>query len=165
VIAFNGLVLSSVLDQFSAKSGHVLRNKQCFSQTNCTFDDTFNRQIAVKNIKIESRNNFLSYKIVVQHVLSYDIQVLSFPIIEFRVRNKSNIPRIETIIDVTLNSSLFTFNIDITIRRCDLFDSPFLLLFTHLMPNIVPMGDAQCQAIKDHTTLIIDANILSNQEK
>jgi hypothetical protein len=104
--------------------------------------------------------NFMNYTIVVQHVLSYNIQVLSDPFIKFIVRNQMNIPRTETIIDVTSNSSLFKFNIDIKIKRCDLIDSPFLVLFTRLMTNIVSRGDGQCQTIADDITLNFDLNTL-----
>ncbi|CAF4233278.1 unnamed protein product, partial [Adineta steineri] len=54
VNTYHGLVLSPILDQFSIKSGHKLYNKTCFNSTNCTFDDSFNRQLAVEHIQIES---------------------------------------------------------------------------------------------------------------
>jgi hypothetical protein len=163
VLTFNGFSLLPLLEQFSAKSGYILQNKQCFSRTNCTFDDTFNRKIAVEKIKIESSKDVLTSTVVVQHVLSYNIQVLSSRFTQFIVRNQLNIPRTETIIDVILNSTSFPFNIDIKINRCDLNDSPFLLLFTRLMPHVVPMGVGLCQAIEDNTKIIIDSNTLSNQ--
>jgi hypothetical protein len=162
VFTFNDLALSPILDQFSAKSGYLLHNKQCSEEILCTFDDTFNRKIAVENIKIESMKNFLNYTIIVQHVLSYNIQVLSPQFIKFIVRDPLNIPRTETRIDLILNSKLLPFNIEIKISRCDLIDAPFLLLFTRLMPHIVPIGDGQCRAIVDHTTVIIDPNTLSH---
>jgi hypothetical protein len=162
VFTFNDLALSPVLDQFSAKSGYLLRNRQCSGKILCTFDDTFNRKVAVENIKIESMKNFLHYTIIVQHVLSYNIQVLSPQFIKFIVRDPLNIPRTETRIDLILNSTLLPFNIEIKISRCDLIDAPFLLLFTRLMPHIVPVGDGRCRAIVDHTTVIIDPNNLSH---
>jgi hypothetical protein len=155
VMTFNDLPLSPILDQFSAKSGHELYNKRCFNPTNCTFDDTFNRTIAVQDIEIESMKNFVNYTIIVRHVLSYNIRISSLQSIKLNVRNQLNIPRTETIIDVTLNSPLVLFYIRINIKRCDLIDSPFLLLFTHFMPNMVLTGDGQCQAIDDYTTLIV----------
>jgi hypothetical protein len=161
----HGLALSSVLDQFSAKSGHEIHNRICFNSTNCIFDDTFNRKISIEHIKIESMTNFTNYTIIIRHVLSYNIQVSSFPSITFIVRNELNIPRTETIIDVILNSKLFTFKIYIKIKRCNITDSPFLLLFTRLIPNMVLIGDGHCQAIDDHSTLIFDLNPLSNQKK
>ncbi|CAF0978230.1 unnamed protein product [Rotaria sordida] len=156
VATYDGLALSSVLNDFSAKSGHILHNQRCLRRTTkCTFDDTFNRTIAVQHIKIKSMNNFSDYIIIVQHVLSYNIQVSSFSLIKFLVLNRSNIPRTETIIYVTLNSLSSSFDINIRIRRCDLIDSPFLLLFTRMMSNMVLMGMSQCQAIDDDTILTI----------
>ncbi|CAF3697571.1 unnamed protein product [Rotaria sp. Silwood1] len=153
VTTYDGLALSPVLSDFSAKSGHILHNQRCLKTTKCTFDDTFNRTIAVQHIEIESMNNFSDYIIFVQHVLSYNIQVSSFPFIKFLVLNQSNIPRTETRIYVTLDSSSSLFDINIKIRRCDLIDSPFLVLFTDIMSNMVLMGKGQCQAIDDDTTL------------
>ncbi|CAF0855189.1 unnamed protein product [Rotaria sordida] len=156
VATYDGLALSSVLNDFSAKSGHILHNQRCLRRTTkCTFDDTFNRTIAVQHIKIKSMNNFSDYIIIVQHVLSYNIQVSSFSLTKFLVLNRSNIPRTETIIYVTLNSLSSSFDINIRIRRCDLIDSPFLLLFTRMMSNMVLMGMSQCQAIDDDTILTI----------
>jgi hypothetical protein len=158
VMTYDGLALSPVLDEFSRKSGYLLRNKRCSNPTNCRFDDTFNRTIAIQNIKIESIKNFTNYTIRIRHVLSYHIRISSFPLIKFIVRNELIIPRIETIIDVISNSTLLSFDIDIEIKRCDLTNSPFLFLFTRLMPNIVPVGKGQCQSIDDDAILIIDLN-------
>jgi hypothetical protein len=155
VTTYDGLDLSPVLDDFSAKSGHRLYNQQCLKTTRCTFDDTFNRTIAIQHIKIESTNNFSDYIISIQHVLSYNIQVSSTPFIKLLVLNRLNIPRTETIIFATFNLSSSSFDIDINIRRCDSIDSPFLLLFTRIMPNMVLVGMGQCQAIDDETTLTI----------
>jgi hypothetical protein len=156
-MTYDSANVSLVLDDFSAKSGHMLRNKRCFNSTMCTFDDTFNRTIAIQNIKIESVKNLTNYRIRIRHVLSYHIRVSSNLFITFIVHNKWVVPRTETIIDVTLNSALvlFDFDIDINIRRCDLTDSPFLLLFTRLISNMVPVGEDRCQAIDDKVTLII----------
>jgi hypothetical protein len=155
VITYDGLVVSTLLDEFSAKTDHIIHNRRCLTVTNCTFDDTFNRTVAVQHVEIESMKNFINYTIVVRHVLSYKIRVSSLPSIKFLVRNQLNISRTETIIDVTLDSPLSSFDINIKIRRCDLLDSPFLLLFTRVMPNIVLTGTGHCQAIADDTTLTI----------
>jgi hypothetical protein len=155
VLTFSDLALLPILDQFSTQSGHMLRNKQCSSPTDCTFDDTFNRTNAIQDIQIEFLTNFTNHTIIVRHVLSYNIHVSSSFSIEFIVRNQMNIPRTETIIDVVPNKSLLLFGIDIKIRRCDLIDSPFLLLFTRLMPNIVSIGDGKCQAIADDAALLV----------
>ncbi len=162
LMTYDGLVLSTVLDDFSSKSNHILHNKRCLNPTNCRFDDTFNRTMSIQNIKIESVKNFTNYTILIRHVLSYNIKISSFPLIKFLVRNQWVIPRTETIIDVISNTTLFSFDIDMKIRRCDLTDSPFLLLFTRFMPNMVPVGKGQCQAIDDDTILIIDLNTISN---
>jgi hypothetical protein len=159
VTTYDGLALLPVLDHFSAKSGYILYNKNCSKPTICTFDDTFNRTIAVQHIEVESTDDFLNYTIIVRHVLSYNIRISSFSFGNFTVRNQWNIPRTETIIDVKSVLS----NIHIRIRRCDLIDSPFLLLFNRLMPNFVLMGASQCQAIVDDTILIIELNRSSIQ--
>jgi hypothetical protein len=158
----NGANVSPVLADFSAKSGHILRNIRCPRSTMCTFDDTFNRRIAVQNIKIESIKNLTNYTIRIRHVSSYYIRVSSNSSITFIVRNKWVVPRTETIIDITLDSILSSFDININIRRCDLTDSPFLLLFTRLISNVVPMGAGKCQSIDDDTILIIDLNTFLN---
>jgi hypothetical protein len=159
---YNGANVSPVLDDFSAKSGHILRNIRCSNSTICTFDDTFNRIIAVQNIKIESVKNFTNYTIRIRHVSSYYIRVSSDSSITFIIRNNWVLPRTETIIDITLDSALFLFDIDIKVRRCDLTDSPFLLLFTRLISNMVPIGKDRCQAIDDNVTLIIKRPKLIN---
>jgi hypothetical protein len=133
-----------------------LRNKWCFLPTICVFDDTFNRTIAVQNIKIESVKNFTNYTILIRHALSYYIRVSSNSSIEFIVRNEWVVPRVETIIDVISNTTLFSFDININIKRCNLTDSPFLLLFTRLISNMVPIGKDRCQTINDNVTLIIE---------
>ncbi|CAF3833153.1 unnamed protein product [Adineta steineri] len=157
VNTYHGLVLSPILDQFSIKSAHKLYNKTCFSSTNCTFDDSFNRQLAVEHIQIESIDeNYSKYRIRIQHVLSYNIQIVSLSNIKLTVQNELDIPRKETIIDINLHSTTSIFEIDIKIQRCEIHDSPFLLLFTRLMPNIVLMGEGFCHAIDDDTTLIIN---------
>ncbi|CAF1197583.1 unnamed protein product [Adineta steineri] len=157
VNTYHGLVLSPILDQLSIKSGHKLYNKTCFSSTNCTFDDSFNRQLAVEHIQIESmKNNYSDYRIRIQHVLSYDIRISSLGYIGLTVQNQFDIPRKETIIDINVYPTISRFEIDIKIQRCDINDSPFLLLFTRLMPNIILKGEGSCKAIDDDTTLIIN---------
>ncbi|CAF1247240.1 unnamed protein product [Adineta steineri] len=154
VNTYHGLVLSPILDQFSIKSGRKLYNKTCSSSTNCTFDDSFNRQLAVEQIQIESMKK--KYRIRIQHVLSYNIRISSLWDIELTVQNQFDIPRKDTIIDISVDSSISMFAIGIKIQRCEINDSPFLLLFTRLMPNTVLMGGAFCEAIDDDTTLIIN---------
>ena len=162
VLSLGGAPLSSVLDEFSVKTGHILENKKCFSQTNCSFDDTFNRTLAVQAIQIESMKNFVNYTVVVRHVLSYNIAVSSSSsFIHLIIRDQITIPRTETIIDIIVNLRLYSFSIDINIRRCDLSDSPFLLSLTRSIPNIVPVGDASCHAIEDNTKLVVGQDILS----
>ncbi|CAF4188481.1 unnamed protein product, partial [Adineta steineri] len=96
------------------------------------------------------------YRIRIQHVLSYNIQIVSLSNIKLTVQNELDIPRKETIIDINLHSTISIFEIGIKIQRCEIHDSPFLLLFTRLMPNIVLMGEGFCHAIDDDTTLIIN---------
>ena len=155
-MTYDGLLLSPLLDRFSTKTGLTLHNKRCLRPTNCRFDDTFNRTIAVQNIQLTSMNNFTNCTILIGHVLSYNIHISSFSPVKLNIRNQLVFPRTETIIDVTLNSTLSRFEIDINIKRCDLNDSPFLLLFIRSIPNLVPIGKGQCQTIDDDATLFID---------
>lgn len=159
---YDNLPLSNVLDQFSAKSGYILHNKRCSMRpTICRFDDTFNRTFPIENIEIKSMNNLVNYTILIRHVLSYNIQISSRSSVKFIVQNQFIFPRTLTIIDIIINSTLTIFDIDIKIRRCDVNDSPFLLLFNRLMTNLILMGGGQCRAIDDDTNLIIDLNTLS----
>ncbi|CAF0759329.1 unnamed protein product [Adineta steineri] len=132
VNTYHGLVLSPILDQFSIISAHKL----------------YKEHVLVQQIT--------NYRIRIQHALSYNIQILPLWNTEFTVQNQFDIPRKETIIDIALYSTISTFEINIKIQRCDINDSPFLLLITRLMPNIVLMGEGFCHAIDDDTTLIIN---------
>ena len=117
VLTLGGAPLSSVLDEFSVKTGHILQNKECFSQTNCSFDDTFNRTLAIEDIQIESMKNFVNYTVDVRHVLSYNIAVSSSSSsIGLTVRNQITIARTETIIDIIANLRLYSSSININIR-------------------------------------------------
>ncbi|UJR11251.1 hypothetical protein I4U23_015433 [Adineta vaga] len=165
VLILADVKLLPILEDFSAKSGHLLQNKHCFSRANCTFDDTFNRPLAIENIRIEPRKTSLDYTLIIQHVSSYNIYISSLSFLKFNIRNRATIPRTTTIIDLSLNSTLDLIEMNIVIRRCDLKDSPFLLLFTRFVSNILPMGDAVCQTIEDSTKLIIDFNTFSNLSK
>ena len=163
VQTLGGAPLLPVLDEFSAKTGHILANKRCFGRTNCTFDDTFNRTPAVQDIQIEATAKFVNYTILVRHVLSYNIAVSSLSSSSFNltVRNHITIPRTETIIDVIAYRKLDSFSIDINIRRCDLSDSPFLSSLIRSVPNSVPMGNPRCDAIDDNTKLVVSQGIFS----
>ena len=101
VLTLGGVPLSSVLVEFSVKTGHILQNKECFSQTNCSFDDihVFNRTLAVQDIQIESMKNFVNQTVNVRHVLPYNIAVSSSSSsIGLTVRNQITIPRTEQLI-------------------------------------------------------------------
>ncbi|CAF1489813.1 unnamed protein product, partial [Adineta steineri] len=106
--------------------------------TDCTFDAQFNRPLTVKHIQIESKEkNCLNYRILILHILSSDIRILSLSNIDLTVQNQFDIPRKETIIGINVYSTISRFEIDIKIQRCEINDSPLLLLFTRLMTNIV----------------------------
>ncbi|CAF1376143.1 unnamed protein product [Adineta ricciae] len=148
---FAGARLSPILDEFSVKSGHRLQNRRCLNRMNCVFDDTFNRSIAVESIRIEP-----NHTIIIQHVPSYHIFISASFSTEFHIRNQWMIPRTTTIVDLVVNSNVDLVKMDIIIRRCDLHQSPFLLLFTRFISHVIPMGDAVCQAIEDNTKLLVN---------
>ncbi|UJR16803.1 hypothetical protein I4U23_003702 [Adineta vaga] len=153
-----GQHLPRLLDDFSVTINHPLQNKQCYNSTTCVFDDTFNRPMSIEQIRIESVDkNLMNYRIILRHVLSYNIQIASISDVRLIVRNQFNLPRTETIIDITSNSTfLASFHLDIHIRRCDITDSPFLLLFTQFISNGVLIGKGSCNAIDDHTELFVN---------
>jgi len=150
--SLNGFSLSSVLDQFEFESGYQIQNRDCSRRriAFCSIDDTFNRSIAINNIRILDRTIF------VNHSSSSNIYVWSNSSIHFAVRNQLEHPRQETIIDL-LNSSLtIPFTINVRIRRCDLKDSPFLMTLIYSMENIALIGSGECRTIEDTAILSFD---------
>jgi len=154
--SFDNLILSPTLDQISKKTGYVLNNRTCSMQTKCSFDDTFNRSIAFKQVELTSIDNFNNYRFTFRHLPSYQINVSPSFALNIVVHNATIKPRTETIIDIQSISPLSSFNIQLTIERCDLNDSPFLLSLTEKLPNIVMWGDGRCQTLRDILLLSIN---------
>ncbi|CAF1525013.1 unnamed protein product [Adineta steineri] len=158
VLNYDGRPLSPLLDQFFTENNYKLQNKRCRYPIDCTFDDTFNRKMSIKQIRIESIDkSLMKYTVVIQHVLSYNIYISSTSDTQLTIWNQFNLPRTETIIDVTLDSPWIPLiQLDINIQRCDISDSPFLLSFTRFMSDSVLMGEGNCSSIDDNAILTIN---------
>ncbi|CAF4387061.1 unnamed protein product, partial [Adineta steineri] len=155
--SFDNLVLSSTLDQIAKKTGYILYNRACSTQTKCSFDDTFNRTIAVSYVELTSMANFNNYRFTFRHASSYQITITSSPTVaKYIVHNSSMKPRNETIVDIQSISSSSSFNFELQIDRCDLNDSPFLLSLTEKLPHIVMWGGGYCRTIRDILVLSIN---------
>ncbi|CAF1024715.1 unnamed protein product [Adineta steineri] len=165
---YHDLVLSSIRDQFSIKLSHKLYNKTCSSSTDCTFDARFNRPLTVKHIQIESKEkNCLNYRIRILHILSSNIRILPLSNIKLTVQNQFDIPRKETMIGINVYPTISVFEIDIKVQRCEINDSPFLLLFTRLMTNIVLMGEGSSSVLSNGKVLVTggwDSGVLNSAE-
>ncbi|CAF0945946.1 unnamed protein product [Rotaria sordida] len=156
VESFDNLALSPTLDQISSKTGYLLNNLSCSTQTNCSFDDTFNRTTPFKQVELTSIDSFNNYRFTFQHESSYQISVLSSTVAKIIVHNTMIKPRTETIIDIQSISSASSFNLELKIERCDLNDSPFLLSLTEKLPYIVMRGSGRCQALRDILVLSVN---------
>ncbi|CAF0725066.1 unnamed protein product [Adineta steineri] len=155
--SFDQLVLSSTLDQIAKKTGYILYNRACSTQTKCSFDDTFNRTLAVSYVELTSMDNFNNYRFTFHHASSYQITITSSPTVaKYIVHNSSMKPRNETIVDIQSISSSSSFNFELQIDRCDLNDSPFLLSLTEKLPHIVMWGSGYCRTIRDILVLSIN---------
>ncbi|CAF3374533.1 unnamed protein product [Rotaria sp. Silwood2] len=153
--SFDNIGLSPILDDFSAKTGQSLVNQQCTKPTNCTFDDTFNRTIAIKEVELTSITKTMNYKLIFRHVPSYQIGVFSTTVANLIVQNSSLKPRTETIVIVESFPLTSNFSIEMKIERCDVADSPFLMFLIRTMPYVVMWGRGRCQTILDIVTLVI----------
>jgi hypothetical protein len=153
--SFDNIGLSPILDKFSTKTGQSLVNRQCTKPTNCTFDDTFNRTIAIKEIELISMTNTTNYTLIFRHASSYQIEVSSMAVANMIVENSSLKPRTETILIVKPFPLTSSFSIEMKIERCDIADSPFLTSLIRSIPYVVTWGRGRCQAILDIVTLII----------
>jgi hypothetical protein len=65
-------------------------------------------------------------------------------------------PRTETIVDIESISISSSFNIELTIERCDLNDSPLLLSLIEKLPHIVLWGSGRCRTLTDILLLSIN---------
>ena len=159
VSTFDNLPVSPILDEFSLKTGFKIRNKQCSNPSTCSFDDTFNRTLAIESVRIKSTKYPMnSTVILIKHALSYDVQINSSILTNLIVRNSSVYPRKETIIELETSSLLpKSIIIEIQIRRCEMNDSPFLILFHDYMPHLLLSGRGSCQAINDCAAIVIQS--------
>ncbi|CAF0738733.1 unnamed protein product [Rotaria sp. Silwood1] len=156
VESFDNIVLSPTLDEISSKTGYLLNNLSCSTPTNCSFDDTFNRTIAFKEVELTSMDNFNNYRFTFRHVSSYQITVLSSAVAKIVVHNATIKPRTDTVIDIQSISSASSFNLQLNIERCDLNDSPFLLSLTEKLPHIVMLGSGRCRTLTDILVLSVN---------
>ncbi|CAF2700985.1 unnamed protein product [Rotaria sp. Silwood2] len=156
VESFDNITLSQTLDQISSKTGYVLNNISCSIPTSCSFDDTFNRTIAFKEVELTSMDNFNNYRFTFRHISSYQISVLSSSVAKIVVHNATIKPRTETTIDIQPISSASSFNLELEIKQCDINDSPFLLSLTEKLSHVVLQGSSHCQALTD--VLVLSVN-------
>jgi hypothetical protein len=156
VQSYDNLVLSPTLDQISSKTDYVLNNRSCTTPTSCSFDDTFNRTKAFKQVELTSMDNSNNYRFTFRHSSSYQITVSSSTVAKMIVHNSTMKPRTETIVDIQSISFSSSFNIQLTIERCDLNDSPFLLSLTEKLPHIVLWGSGRCRTLTDILLLSIN---------
>ncbi|CAF2074800.1 unnamed protein product [Rotaria magnacalcarata] len=147
--SFDNFVLTPMLDEISSKTGYSLNNISCSTTTKCSFDDTFNRTKPFREVEFTSINNFSNYRFTIRHSSSYFIDVTPPKFSIMTILNSMIIPRTETIIDVQLISAIVPLNLKLTLERCDLNDSPFLVSLTEKLPHIVLLGGPSCQAIRD----------------
>jgi hypothetical protein len=154
--SFDNFALSPTLDQISSKTGYLLNNRSCLTQTKCSFADSFNRTLAFKQVELTSMDNFNNYQFTFRHAASYQINVSSSTVANIVVHNAMMKPRTETIVDIQSISSLPSFNLQLTIERCDLNDSPFLLSLIKNLPHIVMWGTGRCQTLTDILLLSVN---------
>ncbi|CAF1101410.1 unnamed protein product [Rotaria magnacalcarata] len=155
IASYDNIGLSPILDEFSTKTGQPLVNWQCTKPTDCTFDDTFNRTMAIREIELISIANTMNYKLIFRHVSSYQIEVSSMTLANMTIENSSVKPRTETIVIVQLFHLTSNFSIEMKIEQCDIADSPFLISLIRTIPYVVMWGRGRCQAILDIVTLVI----------
>lgn len=154
--SLDNLILSPTLDQISRKTGYVLHNRRCITQTKCSFNDNFNRSIPFKQVELISIDNSNTYRFIIRHSPSYQIRVPETLLSNILVHNATIKPRTETMIDIRPYSSLSSFNFELIIERCDLNESPFLLSLTKNLPHIVMWGGGSCRTLRDALLLSIN---------
>ena len=154
VESFDNHLVSSVLDRFSSKTGHSLNGRSCLTPSKCSFDDSFNRTLAFEQVELTSTDGLNNYQFTIRHLPSYQITVTPSFSIAITVHDATVKPRTETIVDVQLIDSTISFRLQLTIERCDLNDSPFLLSLTKTFPSIVLWGTGRCQTLTDTLLLI-----------
>ncbi|CAF0727687.1 unnamed protein product [Adineta ricciae] len=150
------LNLSPTLDEISRRTGLTLQNRECSSSTSCSFDDKFNRTMPFKQVELTSINRSKNYRFTFRHASSYQIDVTSSYAVNFNVHNSFIKPRTETIVDVQTSNPSYAFDIQITLYRCDLQDSPFLQSLTKHLPHIVMWGHGSCRSLKDELSLTVN---------
>ena len=153
----DNLILSPTLDRISRKTGFILENRQCSKPTQCSFDDTFNRTNAFQQVELTSMKTLDHYRFTIQHASSYDIQIESGIFHgHLTVENETIKPRTQTIVNIETYSQGISFSFIVTISRCDLADSPFLLTVIDKLPELTPFGRSQCKSIQDKLVVNVD---------
>lgn len=157
VASVDDISLLPILDEFSTKTRQPLVNRQCKTSTYCTFDDTFNRTMAIKEIELVSIINITNYKLIFRHISSYQIGISTMNVLNVNVENSAMRPRSETIVIVEPVLWKSNFSIEMKIERCDIEDSPFLTSLVRTIPYMVMWGRGRCQMITDTITLAVTA--------
>ena len=152
VISYDNLLLSPLLDEYSRKSGQTLNHRSCIRSL-CVFDDS---TIPFKQVELTSTDTLEKYQFIIRHLPSYQITVTPSLSIDIVVHNATLKPRTETIIDVQTNHSSTSFDLKMTIERCDLNDSPFIVSLTKTLPSIAIWGMSRCQAFTDTLRLTLN---------
>lgn len=154
--SYDKLFISPILDQFSRKTGYSLNSRTCITPSNCSFDDSFNRTMPFKQVELTSTDGWENYQFIIRHLPSYRIIVIPSESIEITVHNATVKPRTETLIDVRLTDPEYSFHLELTINRCDLNDSPFLLSLTKTFSSIVLWGTSRCETFTDTLRLVLN---------
>lgn len=155
VTSYDSVGLAPILDQFSAKTGLPLLNRQCITKTKCIFNNTLNRTTAFQEVQLISHMNSTKYTVIFRHESTYQIDITTISAHTFIVQNANIKPRNETTVLVDWFSGLQPFTIAASIERCNIDDSPFLVLLTQTMPNVVMWGSGRCQTIKDTVSVTV----------
>lgn len=164
MMTFDSLPLEPILDEFSMKTSLDFVNRKCSNVNKCSFTDSFNRTLPIQNIQILKNRNVSSRNLIIQlnHLLTFNMQISSrTDQIQFSIENNHLRPRNSTRIHLQFNSNVTLFDLNIDIKRCQLNDSPFLLLFTRFMPQMLLTGDSYCHSITDLTTILFDTKYIT----
>jgi hypothetical protein len=155
VNTFDRLALSPTIEEIFSKTCFVLRNLACLIEATCLFDDTTNRTSAFQGIELTSIDFLNNYRFTIRHVPSYQTNIYPTNVINFSVLNATMKPRSVTVINVRPIDSSTSFNLNVTVERCDINDSPFLTSLTQKLPHILTFGTGRCQTVSDTLSLFV----------
>jgi hypothetical protein len=153
--SFDRLDVSPTIEEIFSKTGFVLRNLTCRRETKCSFDDTTNRTLAFQGIELTSVDVLNNYTFTIQHVSSYQIDIYPSNIANYTVQNSTMKPRSVTVINVQPINSSTSFNLNVTVERCDINDTPFIMSLFQKLPHIVTFAAGRCQTVSDTLSLFV----------